>query len=214
MANSVMLTAIPNGIVSADASSGTTVASLSVYVTPQIADTSLAATSPLANWPAVAAGLTFRVQFRGTSTVDPFAIATLDPNPQYTNNRFDQALWQAIFAPGAFLRPWSVQDYAASGVLSFKAKDVSAAVRATYGAAAPLKSRPVVTAGGTDVISRRTQDIASVLAHGPEVGQQVKTAIGAVARLLLIGLLPWTAYPPNPRARAVPTATDLAVSGC
>src|SRR5258706_12433212 len=102
MANSVMLTAIPTGIVSADARTGTTVASLSVYVTPQITDTSLAATSPLANWPNVAAGLTFRVQFRGTSQVDPFAIATLDP--RYADNRFDQALWQAMVAPGSSVR--------------------------------------------------------------------------------------------------------------
>src|SRR6185436_986449 len=117
-------------------------------------------------------------QFRGTSPGDPFANATLDP--RYADNRFDQALWQAMVAPGSSVRPWSVQDYTSSGVLSFKAKDVSAAVKTTYRSAATLTSRPVVSATGTDLLSMRTRDIASVLAHGPEVGQQVKAAIGAI----------------------------------
>ena len=85
MTNAVMFTAIPTGIASANAATGVTVARLSVYVTPQIADTSLATVPAFADWPKTVSGLTFSVQLRGTSPNDPHVEG--NPVAQLTEDR-------------------------------------------------------------------------------------------------------------------------------
>jgi hypothetical protein len=201
-----MFTAIPTGIVSANASTGVTVASLSVYVTPQITDGSLASVPAFLDWPSTVAALTFSVQFRGTAASDPRATATLDPNPKYAANRFDSALWKAICGPQAPVQPWTVKDFRASGLLSFKSKDVSAAVKTTYKSVAAQESKPVITRGGADLLSKRTADIAAVLPHGPAIGARVKSSIGSTTPALsgqAMSVVPVTTFVDTPEfARA------------
>jgi hypothetical protein len=174
-----MFTAIPTGIVSADSSK--TRASLSVYVTPQITDATPVSSSPLANWPKIAAGLTFGVYFVAPPPNNPSAVATLDPNPVYAANRFDQALWQAIFSSGQPVTPWAPQsrNMTKSGLLSYRAEDVSSAVKATYAAAAQSKAHPVIT-NGSDAISQQVRDIANAVPYAASVGAQVQQNVGGL----------------------------------
>ncbi len=198
MTNAVMFTAIPTGIVSANPSTGVTVASLSVYVTPQITDTTLANVPAFVDWPATVAGLTFSVQFRGTAASDPRTNATFDPNPKYAVNRFDSALWRTIFGLQQRVEPWRVKDFRASGLLSFKSKDVSEAVKSTYGSVATRATKPTIARGGTDQLSKRTADIAMVLPHVPSLGAAVKNNIGGTTPSLssdAAAVVPTTDYP-------------------
>ncbi|HEY2511465.1 MAG TPA: hypothetical protein VGI39_11440, partial [Polyangiaceae bacterium] len=182
MSNAVMFTLLPSGIVSANASG--TVASFSVYVTPQVADPSLATVPAFMDWPGtigpVATNSQFFLQFGTTGSNAITAVAKLDANSKYTANRFDSKLWKSIFGAhaNAQIAPWAVRDYTKSGVLSFGAKKVSSAVKSIYKSAAPLTTRPVVTAGGTDNLTTRTLEIASALPTGPTLGTQVKGLMG------------------------------------
>jgi hypothetical protein len=183
MNDAVMFTALPNGIVSADGSG--TYVSLTIYVTPRLASPSLASVPAFADWPSVAAGLTFSVQVNNEA-VRP--VATLDPSAKYAANRFDSDLWKAIFWPAgprsAVARavpvtPWAARpSYAKSGLLSFGSKDVSTTVKTAYQSVATSTKKPTIGAHTTDALSTRTRDIASVLHKGKALGQSVKNAIG------------------------------------
>ena len=140
-ANTLQFTAIPNGIASAGPTA--TVVSLSVYVTPQLSDPTLATVPAFldwpSHWPSGAAGAqapVFSVQFGG----GPAVTATLDP--AHAAGRFDSTLWKAIFTAQTTVNAWSVSSYASAGVLSYGAQSVSNAVKAAYRYAAPHTVRP------------------------------------------------------------------------
>src|SRR4051794_27271934 len=109
MQNAVMFTAIPTGIVRVEG--GKTIASLSVYVTPQVQNKSLASYAAFADWPQTVRDLAFRAQFASGGVS-----LTLDPNPKYATNRLDSQLWKKIFGP-AQVNGWKVKDYSSAGLL-------------------------------------------------------------------------------------------------
>src|SRR3954468_12303804 len=118
--NSIQFTAIPNGVTSALATP--TTASLTVFVTPQLVNGSLAGTA-FAKWPSAASALKFNVQFAGGVAVPATQVS----------NAVDDALWGQIFA-AAPVHPWSVPNHAAAGVLSYRSKSISDVVKSAYSA--------------------------------------------------------------------------------
>ncbi len=203
MNNSVMFTALPSGIASATPSG--TVVSLSVFVTPQLAASASLSGSPFADWPSLAAGLTFSVAL-GTSPTAPTAPCWLDPGPQssYAIDRFDSGLWNAIFgAPaGSSSSPVSVNaflppNYVTSGVLSFGSQAVSSAVKSTYGSLAALTTKPTITQGGTDALSKATVGVAGVMTV-PAPGSKKLVSSGAALLTGVTGAIPTSPTAPAP----------------
>ena len=122
----IMWTALPNGLGAAGDR-----LRLSVLVSPRLvtdngSDGTLAQFPSFLDWPAVVAGLRFAVQFQGGPTFEA-APVTQPPYPA-----LDSAAWKALFHNDTFVRSYRFDDRIGRVVRSFPTKSVLSFVRDQY----------------------------------------------------------------------------------
>ncbi|HYF95367.1 MAG TPA: hypothetical protein VD969_24415 [Symbiobacteriaceae bacterium] len=126
----VMWTALPNGFATLPPGDGPTAAAprlkLSVFVSPRLMTNEgmpkpkLSQFPDFVNWPGT--GMTFSVRFNGGAPV-PAAVASPAPSP---------TLWQALFKPTTYVRPYEFPPLDTRRVLSFPVGNVMGFLKQQY----------------------------------------------------------------------------------
>lgn len=126
----IMWTALPNGVIGSDQAGGKRLR-LSVFISPRLQTNeglprpTLSQFPDFLDWPATVDAIGFSVKFAGRPPV--VAVRVQPPNDPAAS-----ALWQAIFKPDTYVKPYEFPDLSQRLIHSFPVRNVMSRLKETY----------------------------------------------------------------------------------